>query len=177
MKRLEKLVEHMNYLVLFKIITIFTFSALPSDFGPSKPRASSTHKPVAFLAYPIEEDSYYGAFEQVLFPGVITNIGDHYNATNSTFECPFHGVYIISLTVKGWYAYKSHYSIMRDDILIGSAHVDSDEVMIFPTGTMVSVIECEVGQKVWVRVGDYQASLMGGSARESVFSGYMLYSY
>ena len=71
----------------------------------------------------------------------------------------------------------SHYSIMRDDDVMGSAHTDSGEVMIFPTGTMISVIECEVGQKVWVRVGEREASLMGGSARESVFSGYMLYSY
>ena len=71
----------------------------------------------------------------------------------------------------------SYYSIMLDDVLVASAHVDTAEFGVYPTGTMVSVIECDVGQRVWVRVGDREASIEGGSALESVFSGYMLYSY
>ena len=58
---------------------------------------------VAFSAYTIDDTRYYPYDPLVFFPGILTNIGNHY--ANSTFTCPVNGVYLFTLTYK---AYEYH---------------------------------------------------------------------
>ena len=133
-----------------------------------------TYDPVGFTAYAVS-DANYNSYETVEFTGIISNIGDSYNRNDSSFRCPFRGVYMFSLTVKADSSYYGYFQIMRDGEFIAEAWADSD--YHYSTGAALVVIECEAGQNVWVSTGYDYAYIEGGSNRESLFTGYMLYRY
>ena len=64
---------------------------------------------------------------------------------------------------------------MLDGLLIATVTLDSHYHI--PTGSTSVVAECGVGQVVWIQNGEEDAYVMGGSDRESIFTGYMMHSY
>ena len=53
-------------------------------------------EPVGFTAYATTEQSYSDN-DIVIFDGIITNIGGHYNKDSSSFICPYSAVYMFSI--------------------------------------------------------------------------------
>ena len=135
-----------------------------------------TYDPVGFSAHS-QVDAYYEEFSPIRFGGVITNIGNRYYVDNSTFVCPYDGVYLFSIAILGDHRYRSDYQLLLDGGLVATVFLDSSSVGTYPTGATVVVIECNAGSSVYVRSGDDAAWMMGGYERHSVFSGYMLYPY
>ena len=56
----------------------------------------TTPDPIGFSVY-AESSVIYDPNEPIAITGVISNIGNSYNALNSSFECPFTGIYLFSL--------------------------------------------------------------------------------
>ena len=135
-----------------------------------------TYDPIGFTAY-AETDTIYTDYEPVAFTGNISNIGNSYDFTNSSFRCPHRGVYLFSLTVKTDCSNFVFLEIMRDGECIAEAWGDGLSVSAYATAAAVAVIECDVGQVVWVSSGNQYAYVKGSSDRQSLFSGYMLHSY
>ena len=67
--------------------------------------------------------------------------------------------------------------LMRDSEFIAQAMCDDASYAHDQSTSQLVVIECDAGQVVWVSSGNNYAYVDGGSARNSVFSGYMLYPY
>ena len=134
--------------------------------------------PIGFSAY-AESSVVYDPSEPIAITGVISNIGNSYNALNSSFECPFTGVYLFSLALKGENYYNSEVRILLDGLIIATVTLDSHYHI--PTGSTSVVLECGAGQVVWIQNGDEvldeDAYIKGGSDRESIFTGYMIHSY
>ena len=135
---------------------------------------ATTFDPVGFSAY-AESNQGYNYRSPVNFTGLITNAGNSYHPSNSSFVCPYAGVYLFSLTIQTDDDYTSEYKIMKDNTIVATAAEYS--YIHYPTGASVIIIECVSGERVWVRIGDRSAYLMGGTDRQSIFSGYMLYQY
>ena len=126
--------------------------------------------PAGFSAF-VEIDQEYAPFEVIQFTNTISNFGDWFS--NSTFTCPYSGVYLFSLTYNTFYGNPSHLEIWRDgEALAGSLadHVGYE----YTFGSVVTVAECAAGQVVLVNSGPYSA-YAHGTSRRSVFSGYLLY--
>ena len=134
------------------------------------------YDPVGFTAFAPVNTHYY-TYESVQFPGIISNIGGHYDATNSSFTCPYKGVYVFSVTAKADTYDYIYLEIIRDGEFIAEAWGDGGSYASYTTAAAVVVIECEAGQVVWVSSGDNTARVHGSLDRQTLFTGYMLYRY
>ena len=134
---------------------------------------------VAFTSY-ASVPRYYDDQDIILFDSIITNIGNHYNAATSNFVCPFHGVYSISVSFYSGISGYLYIDIMRDDELIISGYADYEptDAPILRTHGMISVvIECNIGQLVWVRCGGNNDYMAGGGNIKSHFTGFLLHRF
>ena len=62
--------------------------------------------PVAFTAYAdTGSKTQYGDGSIIVFNKVLTNAGGHYNAVTSSFICPWHGLYLMSVNIQGYNDY------------------------------------------------------------------------
>jgi hypothetical protein len=110
--------------------------------------------------------------ETVIFPGVYTNIGGHYDNTNGYFSCPVQGIYLFALTFVtdpnigiSLQILKSTNSIIA---YYPSSHANDDN---YETGASVLIMECSQNSVVYVN------SLGTGTIAgryHSTFSGYLL---
>ena len=137
--------------------------------------SSLQYDPIGFSAFAIDDQSA-STYESIEFEGIISNIGDHYDSNSSSFTCPRRAVYMFSLNVLARNGYWVYLDLMRDDEFIAEAMCNDGSYSHSQTTTMSVVIECEAGQVVWVRTGS-TSYVEGGSTRNSVFTGYMLYPY
>ena len=138
--------------------------------------SSIQYNPVGFSAYATSDETY-APYESIEFPGIISNIGDYYDNNTSSFTCPRRAVYIFSLNVLAQYGYYVHLELMRDGEFIAEAMCSDGAYSHDQTTSVSVVIECDAGQVVWVSSGGNNAFVEGGSSRNSVFTGYMLYPY
>ena len=59
--------------------------------------------PVAFTAFAnTGQPTWYNNDDVIVFNEVLSNAGGHYNSATSSFICPSHGVYLISVNVQGY---------------------------------------------------------------------------
>ena len=119
-------------------------------------------------------DASYSNGEVVIFGNVVSNIGNHYSPTNSTFTCPIAGMYMFSVSVlNGVYDSDSEVAIMRDDsILINVLLDESSSDDMFNSASAVIVVECDIGQHVYVE--SIRSSAIEGNFGTSHFSGALI---
>ena len=130
--------------------------------------------PVSFSAFS-KEMKQYDYNELVIFSGVINNIGNHYDPDNSTFTCPYNGLYIFSVNVNAYSSYEMVAAIEKDDEYLVEAWASDNG---YSQAAAFTVTECNVGQKVLVRGGSGNNCMDGdGGRRHSVFTGALLYAY
>ena len=98
----------------------------------------------------------------------VTTVLSHVRAALFTF---------FSLNARAREAYWVYLDLMRDDEFIAEAMCNDLYNAQLQTTSMSVVIECDAGQVVWVRSAISSSHLEGGSSRNSVFTGYMLYPY
>ena len=112
---------------------------------------------------------YYAANEQIVFPEVITNIGDHYNTTSGEFICPHTGLYIMHMLV--WTTLHDYASL---DLMKEDEHVMRCVSHDTMNGNAM-ILECQQNERIWVKGGQSGGLLYcGGADRRSTFSGAML---
>ena len=130
---------------------------------------------VAFSAYSSVHRGY-DTGDIVLFDIETTNIGGYYDSTTSILECPVHGVYLLALS--GYKPYNEEEFqgvITKNGILFGEAAAfDASKV---DQGATTVVLECNIGERVWVEARTPENLWGNPSIPFSVFTGVLLHSY
>ena len=132
---------------------------------------------MAFTAYP-NASRDYDDHQPVVFNYVLSQFGDAYNPVSSTFTCPVAGVYVISVTVTTTTNNIMRCQLMWESSIRLSVFASLDESSSH-SGSVTEVVECEAGERIWVRSYSTGNRMYGNgsAARRSSFSGFLLHAY
>ena len=112
----------------------------------------------------------------VVFDGIISNIGGHFNPDTSSFQCPYDGSYMFSVNFASYRDTFMYVEIYQNDKphIIALAD-DLPEAINFASSFVI--IPCQAGDKVWIRspFGGFMYST--NIDTYSHFSGCMLQRY
>ena len=147
------------------MITYFLFCFFISD---------DDYPPVGFTAFTTSSQTPDNGMP-VLFPSIISNIGDHYNDITSRFTCPYNGLYLFSLTIQAYGYIDAIADIMRENDFLVEVMALYDNY--YAQASAFIIEECHIGQTVWVRCADSTSYFYSTSDRNSHFSGALLYAY
>ena len=131
--------------------------------------------PVAFTAYADVGNPLYSAGDIILFNEVLTNVGGHYNAATSSFICPWHGVYLMSVNVQGYISDYIIIHLMRNSSIIGRILIDRISG-VYNRGSTTIVTECDRGDILWVRAGT-EGAIYTYSYHTTLFTAHMIHRY
>lgn len=110
---------------------------------------------VAFSAY-ITHDNYdYNANQLIKYDGVLYNSGQH-DPITSSFECPFSGLYYISVEVffrlgAGHASNDASIQVLKDDAAIGYTFLMDYDGDLDAASSVSLITECNVGEKIFVQ--------------------------
>ena len=83
----------------------------------------------------------------LVFPKVITNVGNGYNPSDGVFTAPTAGVYVFFVNVQGY----SSYNINVDIVLNGASKVRTIAQTNYDAGPNLAVLSLQTGDRVWVK--------------------------
>ena len=83
----------------------------------------------------------------LVFPKVITNVGNGYNPSGGVFTAPTAGVYVFFVNVQGY----SSYNINVDIVLNGASKVRTIAQTNYDAGPNLAVLSLQTGDRVWVK--------------------------
>eukprot|EP00105_Crassostrea_gigas_P014360 XP_011430983.1 PREDICTED: uncharacterized protein LOC105330775 [Crassostrea gigas] len=87
----------------------------------------------------------------LVFPVVITNIGNGYNPSNGVFTAPIAGVYVFFVNVQGYYTQNVYADIVQSGSTKVRTMAVSDSQDRYDAGTNLAVLTLQKGERVWVR--------------------------
>ena len=131
---------------------------------------------VGFTVY-ADAHAYYDLGEVVVFNGVTSNIGGHFQPATSSFLCPVTGVYYFSLAVSNVNDDNNiHAHLMLENQILAS--VRAAALGTYNQATNSAIITCEMGQTVWVQAtaSDEQRVFGDPNYRLSSFSGFLVHA-
>ena len=132
--------------------------------------------PVAFTAWAnTGNPTSYNADDIIVFEQVLTNAGGHYNADTSSFICPWHGVYLVSVNIQGHDSDYINIHLKRNAVDIGYLVIDNISGAV-NRGSTTIVIECDRGDILWVMAG-YTGGIYTISAPLTLFTAHMIHRY
>ena len=110
-----------------------------------------------------------------MFNEVLTNAGGHYSIATSSFICPWHGLYLVSVNVQGYYSDYIPIDLMRNDVVIAYILIDgiSD---VSNRGSTTIVTECDRGDILWVRAS-YDGEIYTWTYPTTLFTAHMIHRY
>ena len=126
--------------------------------------------PVAFTAYANNGSPSYDSGDIILFNEVLTNASGHYSTATSSFICPWHGVYLMSVNSDYILIY-----LMHNKELIGRFVIDNI-TDAYNRGSTTIVTECERGDTLWVRSAS-PGRISTNSNPTTLFTGVMIHRY
>ncbi|XP_060082084.1 uncharacterized protein LOC132561375 [Ylistrum balloti] len=114
--------------------------------------------------------------QTVIFHHIQTNQGAGYNVSNGRFTCPQHGIYQFASTIPSKSNDTIDCEMVMDFVQVGRFHANPPGL---DQATQVVVLECQVGQQVWVRQlhGANGTILLGGKREFPSFSGHLCCSF
>ena len=127
---------------------------------------------VAFTAIATTE-RYYGKDDIVLFDAAVSNFGGHYNTVTSTFVCPYSGVYLFSISVYSIEGVTLYLEFMKNNAVM--IDIMSYDETIGSNSGAVFILECEVGDIIWVKCDSDNDAMESDGTRRSHFSGVLLH--
>ena len=108
-----------------------------------------------------------GAGTVLVFGGIISNLGNHYDPTTGIFTCPVDGLYLFATSIDLGSGDEMDMNILLESSSIGTVYaLDWDQ------GSVVAIKECLQTQRVWVEVAKDGCYFQGG--KYTTFSGVML---
>lgn len=87
----------------------------------------------------------------MVFPVVITNVGNGYNPSNGVFTAPIAGVYVFFVNVQGYYTQNVYADIVQSGSTKVRTMAVSDSQDRYDAGTNLAVLTLQKGERVWVR--------------------------
>ncbi|XP_062616451.1 uncharacterized protein LOC134278150 [Saccostrea cucullata] len=134
---------------------------------------------VAFSVYLKTHETPLAVHQTILFEGILSNIGNHYNPHTGAFTAPVHGVYVFT-----WNLYcrvdegRIFSEIAVNSNAIASMFTSSQGATGIRTTTGIVVAEVNKGDIVLVRThpsNSHYGSLYSDPAWRSTFSGWLLF--
>nr|XP_022292089.1 uncharacterized protein LOC111103253 isoform X3 [Crassostrea virginica] len=104
----------------------------------------------------------------LVFPNVITNVGNGYNPSDGVFTAPRAGVYVFFVNVQGY----NSQSIYVDIVLNGASKVRTMAYTNYDAGPNLAVLSLQTGDRVWVKHWSGQGYHCNGPL--TTFSGFLI---
>ena len=83
----------------------------------------------------------------LVFPKVITNVGNGYNSSDGVFTAPRAGVYVFFVNVQGY----SNNDVYVDIVLNGANKVRTMAQTNYDAGPKLAVLSLQTGDRVWIK--------------------------
>nr|XP_022294892.1 complement C1q-like protein 4 [Crassostrea virginica] len=110
----------------------------------------------------------------LIFPNVITNVGNGYNPIDGVFTAPRAGVYVFFVNVQSY----SNNAIYVDIVLNGAtkvrAMVDQGSQEYNDAGPNLAVLSLQTGDRVWVKHHSGQGYYTDSNGPITTFSGFLI---
>ena len=126
---------------------------------------------IAFTAQAPGGNHEYAHGDTVIFSHIITNIGGHYDPSNSTFTCPVDGTYMFAVNIVSGYGEHMSVYIVNEGIVIFRGVADDIEGA-HNSGSSMALTACSAHEQVWV--GSNGSGTMYGGYH-CHFSGFLLH--
>lgn len=110
----------------------------------------------------------------LVFPVVITNVGNRYNPSTGVFTAPTAGIYVFFVNVHGY----SSNDMLTDIVLNGVKQVrtlSENNPNYNSAGPNLAVLTLQKEDTVWVK--HYAGDGYVDNGHSTTFSGFLLYSY
>ena len=126
---------------------------------------------ISFSVSPAHRRSYQNN-RRLFFDAVSTNVGNHYDVSDKSFICPFHGIYGFLLSVDSSVD-SMECAILKQNNIIGQVKVNKSGASAHASTTF-AVTECRRGERVFVKTSRGSASGDVMAAPHTVFSGFLI---
>ena len=111
----------------------------------------------------------------LVFPKVITNVGNGYNPSDGVFTAPRSGVYVFFVSVQS----NGSQSIYVDIVLNGATKVrtmayDAGDNDYYEAGPNLAVLSLQTGDRVWIKHNSGQGYYTHSDGPITTFSGFLI---
>ena len=106
----------------------------------------------------------------LVFPKVITNVGNGYNPSDGVFTAPRAGVYVFFVNVQSY----GSQSIYVDIVLNGATKVRTMAITSNDAGPNLAVLSLQTGDRVWVKYYAGQGYYTHSDGPITTFSGFLI---
>ena len=106
----------------------------------------------------------------MVFPNVITNVGNGYNASDGVFTAPRAGVYVFFVNVQSY----GSQTIVVDIVLNGAIKVKILATGNYNAGPNLAVLSLQTGDRVWVEHYFGQGYNTDSNGPLTTFSGFLI---
>ena len=112
--------------------------------------------------------------ETMKFDGIISNVGNPYDAETGHFMCPVAGLYVFSVNLMSERYLKEAYGqLVKEGQTITRVYASCTETKHhYSQSATFIILECKAGERIWVESYKIQSKVYG--ERFSTFSGYIL---
>ena len=111
----------------------------------------------------------------LVFPNVITNVGNGYNPTDGVFTAPLAGVYVFFVNVQGYYNQHIYVAIVLNGAPKVMAMSHNDVMQSYKAGPNMAVLYLQTGDRVWVHHFDGSGYYTySGICPITTFSGFLI---
>ena len=125
---------------------------------------------VGFTAYHPDGTGNYQEGDTIEFSNILSNFGNHYDPSTSTFTCPYNGIYMFTVSFNAHETDMTAY-IMHEGDAIARAMATSDETWYNHASAFV-LVECMGGDEVWIECQKSGGQLYGYD-KSAQFNGYL----
>ena len=106
----------------------------------------------------------------LVFPKVITNVGNGDNSSDGVFTAPRAGVYVFFVNVQGY----SNNDVYVDIVLNGANKVRTMAQTNYDAGPNLAVLSLQTGDRVWVKYHAGQGYYTYSDSPITTFSGFLI---
>ena len=111
----------------------------------------------------------------LVFPKVITNVGNGYNPSDGVFSAPMASVYVFFVNVQSYYSNDILVDIVLNGVMkvktmaLGSSNSDN-----YNAGPNLAILSLQTGDRVWVKHYSGQGYCTYSSSPITTFSGFLI---
>ncbi|XP_060082099.1 complement C1q tumor necrosis factor-related protein 5-like, partial [Ylistrum balloti] len=135
-------------------------------------RRQATDQIYGFTARLSQKIAHLNTQQAIVFDQVLTNVGAAYEPSTGIFVCPYSGLYEFAATIVSNGDQKNlDAEIVKNGNRLARLH---STIYGFDQGTQVVIVQCEEGQRVWVRhFGTADTPVLPGGY--STFAGHLIH--
>ena len=110
----------------------------------------------------------------LVFPKVITNVGNGYNPSDGVFTAPMAGVYVFFVNVQGYSSQSIYVSIVLNGATKVRTSANAAGGDIEEAGPNLVVLSLQTGDRVWVKHWSGQGYSTISDGPLTTFSGFLI---